>query len=186
MLKTYLTLTVVVLVPLACLAADTKAPMTATAAKPLFLKPGLWQTSMSTQVSRATPITESELAKLPPDQRSKVQAFGKSVESGGRPQNRTFTSCITQQDLSKPFAIGDERPGSCKRTLVASSSTRQEIRIECTRGQATSVGDMHIQVVDPAEVKGTSQMKSTSGGVSMDVKISFDSRWVAAACPARK
>ena len=98
-MKTKLTLAFTLLMPLACLAADEF--------KPLGVKPGLWETSITTQAKGIPPAPADVMAKLTPQQRSQMEAATKARGGVGQ-QTRVTKSCVTADDLKKPFALNDD------------------------------------------------------------------------------
>jgi hypothetical protein len=166
-----------VLLPLAAWAADVR---------PLDAKVGLWETSASTEVSGmpAMPqIPEATLAKMPPEQRARLEAMMKSRSGGGGPQMTTKV-CLTRESL-QAGALG-RNDKSCTSNVVSSSASKQLIHVECNQGEAKSTGDLTVELVDPQHMKGTMLMKSSVGGQSRDMKMSFDTKWIAADCGAVK
>lgn len=72
--------------------------------KPLNVKTGLWQVTMTTNMTGLPPISPEVLKQLTPEQRSKLEESMKARASQG-PQKRTYKHCMTQQDLNKdPFS----------------------------------------------------------------------------------
>ncbi len=170
-----LTLAITLLLPLACLAADDF--------KPLDVKPGLWETTITTQAKGIPPAPPEIMAKLTPEQRARTEAAAKARGGVGQ-QTRLMKSCLTADDLKKPFAINDDAHAACKRTVVSSSGTKEDVHFECTKGQVRSVGDIHVEAVSPESTKGSSQYSSGDGAHKMDAKVTFTGRWLGADCGA--
>jgi hypothetical protein len=159
----------------------------ADAIKPLDLKLGLWETTTKTEMPGmpAMPtmpqLSEETLAKLPPAQRAQLEARMKAGGGAGGPRNAAVKSCITKESLARGanFAQSDN---SCTSTVINSSSTKQEIHMECARGQNKMSGDATFERVDTEHVKGTIVMKSAEGAAPINMKMSFDTKWVSADC----
>jgi hypothetical protein len=155
--------------------------------KPLDIKTGLWETTVTSQITGlpAMPaIPEDQLAKMPPETRAHVEAMMKGRGAAGSPQTRTQKNCITSESLNKPlFDNGDQ---SCTRKLTGSSAGSQQIHFECARSNMKTTGDLNLERVDSEHVKGTMAMKSgganETAGRNMDMKMTFSAKWLAADC----
>src|SRR5690242_3115927 len=101
--------------------------------KPMDVKPGLWETTVSTQMTGMPPIPPEALARLTPEQRAQMEAVLKQ-RSGQGPRATTSKSCVTKDDLNKPLSFNDTVKQSCKSTIIRSSSSEQEVRLDCSEG----------------------------------------------------
>jgi hypothetical protein len=173
-----------VLVPVAAMAADEMRPLDA--------KVGLWESTVSTQMSglpamAAMPqIPESALAKMTPQQRAQMESMMKSRASGGAPQVTTKV-CLTRESLSSGALARQDN--SCTHKVISSSAAKQVVHVECVHGEVKTAGDLTVELVDPEHIKGTMAMKSAMGGQNTDMKMSFNNKWISADCgdvkPAR-
>ena len=163
----------VCLCPLASWAADEF--------KPMNVKPGLWETTVSTQMAGMPPIPPEALARLTPEQRAQMEAVLKQ-RAGQGPRTTTNKSCVTKDDLNKPLSFNDNVKQSCKSTIIRSSSSEQEVRLDCNEGAIQGSATMHIQAVDSENVKGTTQMNASGGNNKMTSQSSFTSKWVGSDC----
>jgi hypothetical protein len=160
------------------------SPLAAPAAdkfQPLDVKPGLWEMTLSVTTSGQMPIPAEALAKLSPEQRAGIEERMKARASQGE-KTRTSTRkhCITKEDLSKdPFSDQDK---SCTRTLVSSTRSKAEMRVNCTRKGVKSSGTIQIQALDSEHVKGSGHMVSSGGGNTMNASSSFSSKWISSSC----
>jgi hypothetical protein len=169
-------LATVILCPMAIPAQDIK---------PLDIKTGLWETTVTTQITgmpAMPPIPEDQLARMSPEARAHVEAMMKG--RGGSPQTRTQKNCITAESLNKPlFDNGDQ---TCTRKLTGSSAAGQQIHFECARSNMKTTGDLNLERVDSEHVKGTGAMKSgganETAGRNMDMKWTLSTKWLAAEC----
>ncbi len=168
-----LTLAINLLLPLACLAAGDF--------KPLDLKPGLWETTITTQAKGIPPAPREMMARLTPEQRSQAEAAARARGGVGE-QTRIIKACITADDLKKPFALSEDAHAVCTRTVLASSSTKTDVHFVCTKGQVRSTGDIHVEVVSPESTKGSSQYSSQDAAHKLDAKVTFTGRWLGADC----
>jgi len=163
----------VFLYPLASRAADEF--------KPMDVKPGLWETTVSTQMAGMPPIPPEALARLTPEQRAQMEAVLKQ-RAGQGPRTTTSKSCVTKDELNKPLTFNDTMEKSCKSTIVRSSSSEQEIRLDCNQSGMQGTITMHIQAADSENVKGTMQMNASGGNNKMTTQSSFRSKWVGSDC----
>ncbi len=159
------------------------ASLTAQDFRPLDAKLGLWESTVSTDISggAAAPampqIPPETLAKMPPKQREQMEAMMKSRGSGAPMITKV---CLTRESLNAG-AFG-RRDKSCTTKVVSSSSSKQVIHMECGQEEMKSSGDMTVELVDAQHIKGTMLMKSSVGGQTRDMKMSFDNKWIAADC----
>jgi hypothetical protein len=159
------------------------------------VKPGLWETTGTSESTGEMPILpevreamaqmREAVAKMPPEQRAKMEAL---MNASGRtmktPQTGTTVhkSCMKKEDLAKGLEIGDFAE-SCTRTLLSSSSTRLEMRFQCVLPNGLKQdGSIHIEVVNPENVKGSTQMSITDGGHTMNTNSSFSAKWLGPVC----
>jgi hypothetical protein len=163
--------------------------------KPFDAKPGLWETVATSQMGGmpAMPnmpqISDEQLAKMPPEARARVQAAMKGIPGVGSPTTTTTRSCMTQASLKKALELGAQQ--NCTRKVISSTSSKQEVHVECTQNGTTSSGDMTVERVDSEHAKGSMNMninmanaKGASGPMTM--KMSFNSKWLGADCGSVK
>jgi hypothetical protein len=155
--------------------------------KPLNAKPGLWESSVSTEtagrpaMAGMPQIPPEALAKMPPQQRAQLEAMMKS-RSGGRPI--TTKVCLTRESLSS--GVYAHRDKSCTTRVISSSSTTQVLHVDCNRDELKSSGDVTVELLDPQHIRGTMVMKSSASGQTTEMKMSFDNKWIADDCGAIK
>ncbi len=146
--------------------------------QPLNVRTGLWESTVTSTTTGQMPIPAELLSKLTPEQRAKFEARMKG-NSAPRTSTHTNKDCETKEKLAEqPFSSQKE----CQQTVVTSTSTKAEIKMECNFGDVRSSGVMHIDVLSPESVKGSGQMTSNGGGRSMTINTSFSSKWVSASC----
>jgi Protein of unknown function (DUF3617) len=142
---------------------------------PLDVKPGEWQSTMTMATSGLPSIPPEALARLPPEQRAKYEDRIK-----GRPV--TSVSCVKKEKLEKPFLWGHENK-SCTHSIVTSTSSMQEIHVECSREKSKSSGTVRIEAMNSENIKGSIQMTSTTTGEkTMNLNSSFTAKWVGPTC----
>ena len=150
---------------------------------PMNVKLGLWETTVSNAMRGMPPIPAEVLAKMTPEQRQRMEAaMAARAGSSGSPQ--TYKSCLTKEALEKALSFGDDRNHNCKRTLVSSSASKQDIHMECGNEKVTTTGDLHFEALTPEMVKGTLTLTSTGAGagMGMNIKSEFSSKWLGPDC----
>ncbi len=150
--------------------------------QPLNVKLGLWQTTASMTMSGLPPIPDSALAQMSPDQRAKMEEMMKKMSG----QQTTSKSCVTKDKLEKSEGFRNA-PKSCTYTIVSSTSSKLEMKMECTQNGQKMTGNLRVEAVDSENVKGTMQMNTsgsnTAGGNNaMNVNSTFTGKWFGAAC----
>jgi hypothetical protein len=137
---------------------------------PLDLKPGLWETTSVSERSGMPSIPADKLAAMPPEQRARIEAMTSS-----KPTTTTRQSCRTDKDLR---SFTDDGNKSCKQTIVTSTGTRQEIKMECDKGNGT----VTVEAKDSGHVNGLVLMHMASNGRNMDMKITINAKWISSSC----
>lgn len=153
--------------------------------RPLDVKTGQWENTLSGQTTGLPPIPEEVLSKMTPEQRARMEAVMQS-RSGQGQKATAAKSCLTKDKLDKAFAVGDESIKSCTRTLSSSSGSEQEIRIECNREGMKSTGTVKVKAVDSENVKGSMQMTVAHGDHTMNMNYTFAARWIGPVCTESK
>src|SRR5208282_5648055 len=108
----------------------------------LDVKEGLWEMTVTHSMSGmpATPnIPPDVLAKMPPEQRARVEAAMK-----GGPSTDVRKECITKEKLEKHSAFSNNR-GDCTRTVVNSTGSKLEVKIHCEEKQASTDGTLVLE-----------------------------------------
>ena len=144
---------------------------------PLDVKPGQWESTVTVETNGMPPIPPEALARMTPEQRAKLEERTKSLS------NRTIIrkSCIKKEKLDKPITWGNADK-ACTYTLVTSTSTAQEVHVECSKENRKSSGTIRVEALSPESVKGTVQMTMTMGDRTMDINSSFTTKYIGAAC----
>src|ERR1035437_7665315 len=89
---------------------------------PLNPKEGLWEMTSTHTMTGMPPIPADTLAKMPPEQRARMEAAMKQ-SGAGVPKTDVRKHCVTKEKLEKQSAFDDNRK-DCTRTIVI--STRSE------------------------------------------------------------
>jgi len=147
--------------------------------QPINAKLGLWEVTSTQMMTGAPPIPAEALAKMPPEQRERMEAMFK--QRLGQPVVRTNQTCMTQDKLAKaPFA---EEKEACQRTIVSSTSKSFEMHQDCTEknGYQTSA-DAKYEVVGDNAMKGSIKVKATHDGHTTNMNIDLSGKWLSADC----
>jgi hypothetical protein len=145
----------------------------------LDVKEGLWEMTVTHSMSGmpATPnIPPDVLAKMPPEQRARVEAAMK-----GGPSTDVRKECITKEKLEKHSAFSNNR-GDCTRTVVNSTGSKLEVKIHCEEKQSSTDGALVLETVGSDRVKGTMQAVTNANGHTMNMNFTFSSKYLGPAC----
>jgi uncharacterized protein DUF3617 len=162
----------------------------ATAAEPINIKPGLWETTTTgTTTLTGKPLgpDAATLDAMPPEERARVEEFIKKQASGA-PVVQTNQSCVTQEQLSKGLAsfAGDPAP-QCKTEVLEQSPTDYHFRQVCIEGGAAiSHVDVKIHLDSPESATTTVDGTNTSGGRTMTMTSKAASKWIGSDCGQRR
>lgn len=152
--------------------------------QPLDVKAGQWESKLSGQSTGQPPLPDELLKRLSPQQLAQVEAAIQAKGTGGL-KTTVNRSCLTKDKLDKPFNLGDENTKACTRTLVTSTGSRQEIRLDCDRQGMKSTGTVKVEAVDAENIKGSLQMSVSNAGRTMNMNYTFVSKWIGPACTAK-
>ena len=149
----------------------------------LDVKPGQWETTTTGQMTGVPAIPADVLAKMTPEQRAKFEsAMG---ARGSKPM--VSTSCRTKEKLAQAWTTGQQNLKSCTTTVASSSSSKQEVHVDCNQNGAKTSGTIKVEAVDSEHIRGSFQMTATSeGDHAMKMNYTFTSKWLGAACTETK
>jgi hypothetical protein len=145
---------------------------------PLNVKTGEWEATITNDTNGQLPVPQEMIDKMTPEQRARMEAMMKARGMQG-PRTMVNKHCVKKEDLDKPFGNDDK---TCKRTILTSSATKQEIHMECEMGGGKQVGTLKFEAVDSSTVKGSMQMTASNGGRTMNVNSTFSAKWLGPAC----
>ena len=150
--------------------------------KPLDVKPGLWETTVTSQTSGMPPIPPEALARLTPEQRARMEAVLKQREAQG-PKTNTTKSCATKDQIDNMFSsFNDNVRQNCKSTVIRSSSTEEDLRLDCSQNNTQVTMNVHVQAINSENVKGTVQMNASGGDNKMNTQTSLTAKWLGSDC----
>ena len=149
--------------------------------KPLDVKLGLWETTSTFQTTGMPQmnIPPDALARMTPEQRAKVEEM---MKGSGSPRTNTVKACMTREKMNRAEMFGADRK-NCTRTVVNSSGTKTEFRMECTSDDGTKVnGIVRVERTSADSVKGSMQMTTTTSDRTMNMNSTFTSKWLGPDC----
>jgi len=147
----------------------------------LNVKLGLWEITTHPQVNGNLPITDDQLAKLPPEQRAKFEAAMQAAIARGA-QPRVFKECMTPEKRSRGFNAGSDQSKNCQQTLVTNTPNEFELHRECTSEDGKQSTSVHFRVVSSDEVSGTVNALISHGSKTMTVDSTMEGKWLGASC----
>jgi hypothetical protein len=150
----------------------------------LNVKTGLWEVTSSVTTSGAMPISPGLLQKLTPDQRARMEERMKA-RSGQRTRSTTHQSCLTQEELEKGPTFNDES-ARCSETILSATSSKAEVKMVCEQDGIEGNGILHLEALDPENVKGSVHVVATGGGNTMNSDYTFTSKWISSSCAGMK
>lgn len=147
-----------------------------TQAMSLDIKPGLWEISWKDNL-KGNPIPDSELAKMPPEQRAKMAEIFKKRQAMSQ-KTHTTKSCLTKDNIDN--ALSDhEGKDHCTNTIVSDTSTKSEFKFQCT-GKESRSGVMKIEALSRESIRHTVNMKMNSGKSTFDMEST--GKWISTQC----
>jgi len=141
---------------------------------PLNLKPGLWETTTVQERSGMPSIPPERLAAMPPEARARIEAM-----TASKPAGTTTQSCRLDKDL-RPFTNDTNK--SCTTTIVTSTGSKQEVKLECSMSGNTGTGRATVEAKDSEHVNGLVTMHMGANGRTMDMKITITAKWLSSDC----
>jgi hypothetical protein len=144
------------------------------------VKPGLWRTTASVQTAARLAMSDAELARLPASARAQYETDRKAALADAE-RAHTFTSCLTTEELRRDLSFNFQKSPACKRTVVASSTSRWEMHEECA-GAAKRTTVARFQAVNSEEIRGETQITIIKADHTITSKGDVVSKWLAADC----
>ena len=146
---------------------------------PLNVKEGLWEVTVTHSMSgmpAAPSIPPDALAKMPPEQRARIEAMMK-----GGASTDVRKECVTKEKLQKHSAFSNNR-GDCTRTVVSSTGSKMEVKFHCEDKQSSSDGTFQMEALGSDNAKGTMHMVSNSNGRTMNMDMVINSKYLGSDC----
>ena len=125
-------------------------------AAPLDVKPGLWESTYTTQASGAP-----------------LPGMG----------THKYKSCLTKKQLAEDPAAEPPQPGeSCNTKIVSQTSKHWKGRRLCTSSEGKRDFYVDIRALSRARTRGTVRVVFSEGGQSIAVDGKLSSRWLSSSC----
>jgi hypothetical protein len=147
---------------------------------PLNIKPGLWETTINSNVDGGMPIPAGMLERLSPEQRARFEERMKA-NSAAHSRTATHTKCVTKEDIEKQkldFASSKE----CTPTVITSTSTAAKGKLSCEMDEMKSTATFDVEAPDQEHLKGSSHGTISGSGHSMKIDTTFTSKWLGSSC----
>ena len=120
---------------------------------------------------------------MTPEQRAKVEAA--LGARGAKPM--VSTQLQDQGEMAQAWTTGQQSLKSCTTAVITSSSSKQEVRLECNRDAAKAGGTLKVEAVDSEHIRGSFQMTAApEGNHAINMNYTFTSKWLGAACTESK
>ena len=147
---------------------------------PLNIKPGLWETTINSNVDGGPPIPAGMLERLSPEQRTRFEERMKA-NSAAHTRTTTHTKCVTREDIEKQkldFASSKE----CTPTVITSTSTAAKGTLSCESDEMKSTATFSVEAPDQEHLKGSSHGSIAGNGQTMKIDSAFTSKWLGSSC----
>lgn len=153
---------------------------------PLNIKEGLWEMTVTHSMTGMPAIPPDTLAKMPPEQRARIEATMK--QSGmGAPTTDVHKECVTREKLDKQLAFDESRNDKdrdqdkdCTRTIVSATGSKLEIKFHCE--QSSTDGTLLLEAASSDSVKGSMHSVTKSRGRNMSMDFTFSSKYLGPGC----
>jgi hypothetical protein len=163
---------------------------------PLDVKTGEWEYTVTMQMSgmpqagdaaQIPQIPADQLAKLPPEQRAKIEAALKQAGNmaSGKPTTSTSKNCVKKEDLARLNPLGNSDK-SCKMTVINSSRSKLEARMDCDSPDNKSTSTVTIEASSSESSKFSVVSKGTANGRPMNMTVNGTGKWLSATCTDTK
>ncbi len=179
------------LTPALALALLSGAAVWAADPTPMDIKTGEWEYTVTMQMGglpaqtakQMPTIPPEQLAKMPPEQRAQVEAALARAGNmaAGKPTTTTSQNCVKKEDLAKLNPSGNT-DSSCKMTVLSSSRTKQEIKMDCDSNGNKSTSNMTIEAVNSDTTKFSLVSNGTQSGRPMSMTVNGTGKWLSATC----
>ena len=147
---------------------------------PLNIKPGLWETTINSNVDGGLPIPAGMLERLSPEQRTRFEER-MNANSAAHTRTTTHTKCVTREDIEKQkldFASSKE----CTPTVIISTSTAANGKLSCESEGMKSTATFDVEARDQEHLKGSSHGSIAGNGQTTKIDSAFTSKWLGSSC----
>src|ERR1017187_8264968 len=156
--------------------------------QPLDIKPGLWETTRTTEMSGQLPMppeAREAMAKMPPEQRAKAEEMMKGyAKNAAKPV--VSRDCMKKEDLDRPFKL-DNIEKSCTRTFLSASGGKQEMRLQCTDEGVKQNVSFRLDVMNSENFKISIQGTASdgTGTGTMGMNFALTGKWIGPVCDSK-
>jgi len=151
------------------------------------IKPGLWEVTLNPQVSGQLAIPDDELAKLTPEQRTRMEAAMKSYAANSN-KSHVYKECMTPEKIARGFSLDKQSDDmACTRKLLSNSASEVTVHDECNGPQQKTVSDVHFEIKGGTQMNGKINfVMSSTNGKSMTMNSTVQGTWLGASCGSIK
>ena len=148
-------------------------------ATPIDVKLGLWQSTITSEMSGMPPI---DMSRYTPEQRARMEAAFKKYEARG-PRTTTYKTCLTKKKLAEdPFTEPPQQGETCSTKMISQSKTMWQGSRVCTGNHGRQEFSGKITALSRERVEGTMLVKMSNGGRSMTNHAKYASKWLGSDC----
>ncbi|HXY58098.1 MAG TPA: DUF3617 domain-containing protein [Methylocystis sp.] len=157
---------------------------------PLNLSTGEWEYTVTMRMAGmpqlgSMTIPEEQLAKLPPQQRAKMEAALKQAADVTAGKPTVSRNCVKKEDLTRLNPMG-ETASSCKLALIDSSSAKLVFTTTCDAPGNKTKTEITIEALSSTESRFHATTTGAMNGKPMNMTIDGAGRWLAAQCLEKK
>ncbi|HSZ74785.1 MAG TPA: DUF3617 domain-containing protein [Rhizomicrobium sp.] len=141
-------------------------------------KAGLWQVTVT--MGGMTMPQMPDMSQLPPEAQARMKAM--QMQMSGH--SMSVQHCMTPQEVSmdKPDMSHMMHNKDCSMANVVTSGHTFNADMVCTSGDFQGKGHVQMTFDSDEHYSGSSSMTGTAHGQPIDMKESFDGKWIAADC----
>ena len=148
-------------------------------AAPMDVKLGLWQSTITSEMSGMPPI---DMSRYTPEQRARMEAAFKKYEARG-PRTTTYKTCLTKKKLAEdPFSEPPQDGETCSTKMTSQSKTMWQGSRVCTGNHGRQEFSGKITALSRERVEGTMLVKMSDGGRTMTSHAKYASKWLGSDC----
>ena len=152
--------------------------------QPMDVKVGLWEVTKTTATSGQIPA--GLLGKLTPEQRARLEER-MNARSAQSQKPITYKTCVTQEQINKGFSFAEDRDRNlCTSTVVSSTTSQEQMRLECTQNGMKLNGTAHFEAIDSENVKAKTEFAGTDGARDMNADSTYTAKWISSDCGTTK
>src|ERR1700737_205638 len=171
------------LIPLVALLSCSTASGAVDKVQSLNVKTGLWEVTTTVVTSAEMPIPAGLLEKLTPEQRARIK--DRIAARKSRPAKTAIKKqCMTKRQLDHGIPFNPDRK-SCTRTVLTSTGSKVDMRVECLVQGIKSDGTFRIEAVSSENVRGSVHFSATASDNPNSIST-FTAKWIGPVCSATK